>query len=124
MISMTSSWKAGEKQKMSLIVYVISSVNMMLRRSMISMISLVSRASSRTTSGDGMTSDRPASEPSGEVIFSIFLGLSQSVDVSIEQMRQYLLSRYPNSKTWPEKVKKMHDGQVYTVYIALKQRES
>jgi hypothetical protein len=36
--------------------------------------------------------------------------------VTVEQMRQYLIRRYPESKTWAEKVKHMSEAQVYSIY--------
>lgn len=40
-----------------------------------------------------------------------------------EQMRQWLLGHYPRSSTWPDKVKKMSDAQVFAVYTRLKNKE-
>ena len=39
--------------------------------------------------------------------------------MSIEQIRQYLIGRYPKSRSWAAKVKKMSDAQVYSVYLRL-----
>lgn len=33
------------------------------------------------------------------------------------QMREAIISAYPNSKTWKDKVKKMSDSQVQAVYF-------
>ena len=35
------------------------------------------------------------------------------------KMREAILAAYPNSPTWPEKVKKMSDSQVTAVYFRL-----
>ena len=35
------------------------------------------------------------------------------------EMREAIIKAYPNSKTWPEKVKKMSDSQVQAVYFRL-----
>lgn len=33
------------------------------------------------------------------------------------QKRQYLVALYPDSKTWPDKVKKMPEPQVIAIYL-------
>lgn len=43
--------------------------------------------------------------------------------MTFEKMRQYLIERYPNSKSWSDKVKKMPDAQVYQIYVSIKERE-
>jgi len=37
--------------------------------------------------------------------------------MNTNQKRQYLVALYPDSKTWPEKVKKMPDSQVIAIYL-------
>lgn len=39
--------------------------------------------------------------------------------MNTEQMKQALLKAYPGNR-WAEKVKKMSEGQVFTVYTRLK----
>lgn len=36
--------------------------------------------------------------------------------MNTEQMRAWLLSRYPNSARWAAKVKKYSDNQVFAIY--------
>jgi len=40
----------------------------------------------------------------------------------IETKRAAITAAYPNSRTWPKKVAKFHDGQVLKVYQDLKNR--
>lgn len=40
----------------------------------------------------------------------------------IERKRQWLIAQYPDSKTWPEKVKKMPEGQVIAVYLKMQNK--
>lgn len=40
----------------------------------------------------------------------------------VEQKRQAILAAYPNSRSWPGKVAKMHDAQVVRVYMELQSR--
>jgi hypothetical protein len=47
---------------------------------------------------------------------------AKSTDVNTEQKRQWLLAQYPNSKTWPDRVKKMPDAQVIAIYLKMQQR--
>lgn len=58
-----------------------------------------------------------------EAISFAYHELSQSPDMTFEKMRQYLIERYPNSKSWSDKVKKMPDAQVYQIYVSIKERE-
>jgi hypothetical protein len=44
--------------------------------------------------------------------------------MSVDQMREYVIKRYPGSLTWAARVKKMPDNQVMAIYYNLKQRES
>ncbi len=38
--------------------------------------------------------------------------------MSVEQMRDYLLSLYPYSERWQERVKRMPEAQVIAVYFS------
>lgn len=40
--------------------------------------------------------------------------------MSIEQMRQYLLEKYPRGISW---VKRLSDGQVFAIYTRLKNKK-
>ena len=39
--------------------------------------------------------------------------------MTTEQIRQYLIGRYPKSASWAVKVKKMSDAQAYSIYLRL-----
>ena len=41
---------------------------------------------------------------------------------TIEQMKEYLISKYPGP-SWKKKVQKMKDGQVYATYRRFKDKE-
>ena len=42
--------------------------------------------------------------------------------MSIQQMREYLIGQYPDSMTWPARVKKMSDNQIIAIYYNIKKR--
>ena len=39
--------------------------------------------------------------------------------MDVSYMRQYLISRYPSSTTWPGKVRNMKDNQVIAIYYRM-----
>ncbi len=40
--------------------------------------------------------------------------------MTIDQMREALLRAYPNSKSWPARVKAMPDDQIFAIYTRMK----
>jgi hypothetical protein len=41
----------------------------------------------------------------------------EAAEMTTEQKRLWLVTLYPDSKTWPERVKKMPDSQVIAIYL-------
>ena len=42
--------------------------------------------------------------------------------MSVQQMREYVIGQYPDSPTWPARVKKMSDNQIIAIYYKMKKR--